>query len=145
MSNNDLDDAIELLTVFQTEISTLENQGLSNSQFAQRLEARLPNNFHSELDRLSKSPDVSPSAKHQLDMIGASLAGMHANAWLPRGIVRKVAMIFIFFVGLALFIITNNAYFLLSWVLLAFFSPRIMLTAAYMLGSFQAGRDSAKK
>jgi hypothetical protein len=145
MSNNDLDDAIRLLTVFQAESSNLESQGLSNYRFAEQLESRLPKNFHSELDRISKSPNISPSAKYQLDMIGVSLAGMHANAWLPSGVVRKVIMILIFLVGIVLFVITNNAYFLLSWVLLAFFSPRITLTAAYMLGSFQAGRDSAKK
>lgn len=145
MSNNDFDDAIRLLTVFQAEISKLENKGLSNHQFIQQLEPRLPKNFHNELDRLSKSPDIPPSTKDQLVIISTSIAGMHANAWLPSGIGRNVIMTCIFLVGIVLFIITNNAFFLLSLVLLVLFSPRIMLNAAFLLGSFQAGRNSAKK
>lgn len=85
-----------------------------------------------EISQLLKQDNLSPEERQKLETMRAQVSGALFSPWIPSGFGRRVIIAAIFFVGLYGLVQNNNAAFL--WLLLPFFSPRIVGTALYAIG-----------
>lgn len=88
------------------------------------------------LDEVNKELNDSTLAPHhrkELELHAAALAGVLLSPWFPVSWTRRALMAAIFFFGVWQ-AVAGNYQPLIWWLLLPFFSPRIMGEAAYFMG-----------
>jgi hypothetical protein len=90
---------------------------------------RLLQDVHKELN----DPTLAPEHRKKLELHAAALAGVLAHPWFPMSWPRRLLMAAIFLFGLQQ-AATGNYEAVLWWLLLPFFSPRIMGEAAHFIG-----------
>ena len=99
---------------------------------------KLLDEIHHEL----QNEQLTPKQRKELELHSASLAGVLCSPWLPVAWPNRIIMAAIFLFGLQQ-AATGNYEPLVWWLLLPFFSPRIMGEAAFLLGRlsrlFQGG------
>ena len=80
-----------------------------------------------------KGDNLTQEEREKLELHAASLAGSLLSSWLPIGIVRKVAMLTFFCIGILGFI-TEYEWLIWSFLLACGLSPRIAGEVAFRLG-----------
>lgn len=88
-----------------------------------------------EIAKLLKEENLTAEEKEKFETLQAQLAGALLSHLLPFGWARRLIMVVLFFVGVYGLAIGNN-YFLLAWLLLLCFSPRIVGELSYAFGKF---------
>lgn len=83
-------------------------------------------------DRTANNNSVKEIDK-QFGEIETDLTGLIMSKWLPYGIVRRIIMLVVFLLGLY-GAIKINVLFILLWLLLPFFSPRIAAMVTVFFG-----------
>lgn len=97
-----------------------------------------------EISELLKDETLSAEELHILEIHQAALAGTLLRSWLPLGWGRRLIMIGI--VALGVYGITEDNYqVFVWWLLLPFFSPRIVGEIGYFLGKLTRGALMYKK
>ena len=86
-----------------------------------------------EMAKLLREGNLTAEEKQKLETLQAGLAGALLSSWLPFGWGRRAIMITLLFVG-AYGLVEGNSYLLLSWLLLPFFSPRLIGELSYYVG-----------
>ena len=80
-----------------------------------------------------KGDDLTQEKREEFELHAAALAGSLASSWLPLGIVKKVAMLTFFCIGILGFI-TQYDWLIWSFLIACGFSPRIVGEVALKLG-----------
>lgn len=81
-----------------------------------------------------KRDDLTDEQREEFSKLQASLTGRLLSSWLPSCNVRRVIMLCLFLIGLRAFINYNNI-FILYWLPIALFSPRIVGNLAFFMGA----------
>ena len=88
-----------------------------------------------KIDETLKNKDLNltDEEKAKFEQLKSQLAGAMLSSWLPADSTRKVIMLMLFLIGLY-GIIKINILFVLLWLILGFFSPRIVGEVTVFLG-----------
>jgi hypothetical protein len=86
-----------------------------------------------KITELLKEGNLSAEEKQKFETLKTQLAGVLFRTWLPFDWVRRSIMIVLFFVGLY-GLIEGLYLLLLAWLILLFFSPRVVGEFSYALG-----------
>ena len=78
-----------------------------------------------EIAKLLREGNLTAEEKQKFETLQAGLAGALLSSWLPLGWGRRAIMIALLLVG-SYGIVESNNYQSLAWLLLPFFSPRLM-------------------
>ncbi len=81
----------------------------------------------------NRSLNLGYEEKENLEDLKTELTGAISSLWLPIGTTRKKVMLLFFLVGLY-GIINVSLWFLIFWIMLPLFSPRIMSLITRTLG-----------
>ena len=87
-----------------------------------------------EINYELKTQPLTEAQRKELELHAASLAGVLLHPWFPVSWSRRLIMAGIFLLGLQQAAWAGNYEPLLWWLLLPFFSPRIMGECAFFLG-----------
>lgn len=86
-----------------------------------------------EIAKLLREGNLSAEEKQKFETMQAGLAGALVSSWLPFGWGRWAIVITLLLVGV-FGLVEGNNYLLLAWLLLPFFSPRLMGELFYAIG-----------
>ncbi|MFP5350276.1 MAG: hypothetical protein ACLGHO_10600 [Gammaproteobacteria bacterium] len=86
-----------------------------------------------EIAKLLEEGSLTAEERQKLETLQAQLAGVLSRPWLPFGWTRRLIMVVLFLVG-AYGLAEGNGYFLLAWLLLLLFSPRVVGEFNVVLG-----------
>lgn len=89
-----------------------------------------------EIAKLLKEGNLTVEDRQKLEMLQAQLSGALLSTWLPFGWERRSIMIVLFLVG-AYGLVQGSIYFLVAWLLLLLFSPRVVGELAFAFGRLQ--------
>ena len=87
-----------------------------------------------EINYELKTQPLTQAQRTELELHAASLAGVLLHPWFPVSWPRRLIMAGIFLLGVQQAAWVGNYEPLLWWLLLPFFSPRIMGECAFFLG-----------
>jgi len=91
-----------------------------------------------EIDAELKSGALTAEQRKELETHRAKLAGSLLSTWLPFSWWRRLAMFVLLLLG-TLWPLGGSPIWVVAWVLMLLFSPRIMGETAFSLGRFAAG------
>lgn len=91
-----------------------------------------------EIAKLLKEGNLTAEDRQKFEMLQTQLAGVLMSTWLPFGWGRRSIMIVLLLVG-AYGIVEGSGYFLIAWLQLLLFSPRVVGELAFVYGRFLAG------
>lgn len=81
--------------------------------------------------------DLTPEQRKQLEMHAAALAGGLSRPWLPFGWWRQTAMLILFLVGF-LWPLGGSPIWVLAWLVMLNFSPRVVGETVFAIGRLSA-------
>jgi hypothetical protein len=87
--------------------------------------------------------DLTDEQRKTLELHAAALAGVLLSIWLPMSNVRRAIMLVLFLIGLRAFVNHNDIY-IVYWLLITSFSPRIMGELAASFGKFSRLMSKSK-
>lgn len=81
----------------------------------------------------SKDLNLTEEERIKFERLQSEIAGTMMSSWLPAGSARKVVALILFIAGLFGFL-KISGFFILLWLLLPFFSPRLVGEIAIFFG-----------
>ena len=92
-----------------------------------------------EITELLKSDGLTIEQREEFELLSAKISGSLLSVWLPVDIGRRLIMVILFLIGLY-GLMNGNNYFLISWIFLPMFSPRLVGEIAHLMGRFAGGK-----
>lgn len=90
-----------------------------------------------------KRSDLTPEQRAQLEHHQTKLAGVLSSTWLPFGWWRRAVMLVLLLLGL-LWPLGGSVVWVVAWLLMLSFSPRVVGEVVHALGRFFGGlKDGA--
>jgi 2,3-bisphosphoglycerate-independent phosphoglycerate mutase len=97
------------------------------------------NEQFNKINEILKKNDVPEELKTSLEEYQTTLAVISANSWLPKGLGRKILMLIILIVGISGAMI-GNTHWLFILLILPFFSPKIVMKMAIIIGLLKGNK-----
>ncbi|MGZ8195040.1 MAG: hypothetical protein ACXWTH_05385 [Methylosarcina sp.] len=91
-----------------------------------------------EIAKLMEEENLTAEDRQKFEILLAKLAGSLLSTWLPFSWGRRSIMVVLFLIG-AYGLVEGNGYFLVAWVFLLLFSPRVVGELGFALSRFMAG------
>ena len=95
-------------------------------------------NTLAEVNAALASNDLTEELRKDFEQNQAALTGTLMSIWLPISNVRRAIMLVLFLIGLRAFVNHNDIY-IVYWIVVVLFSPRIVGTLMYYIGRFKSG------
>ena len=96
-----------------------------------------------EITEYLKRDDLTIEEREEFELLSAKIAGALTHDWLPSDLGRRLIMVILFLIGLYGLMDGDN-YFLISWIFLPMFSPRLMGELAHLAGKASRIADFMK-